>query len=216
MSTITPQILLKAYAAGIFPMAESADDPSLYWIDPDQRGVIPLDKFHVPKRLKRTILAKPFEVTADTAFAETIAACAEERPDRQTTWINARIRALYSQLFRMGFCHSVECWRDGVLVGGLYGVSIGGAFFGESMFSRERDASKVALVYLVARLNAGGYKLLDTQFVTDHLSTFGAHEVDREVYHQLLEGALGVEGEFGALSSDVSAAGVLQLVSQTS
>ncbi|NNF80042.1 MAG: leucyl/phenylalanyl-tRNA--protein transferase [Rhizobiales bacterium] len=216
MSTITPQILLKAYAAGIFPMAESADDPSLYWIDPDQRGIIPLDRFHLPKRLRRTVLAEPFKVTADTAFAETLAACAEERPDRKTTWINTRIMALYNQLFRMGFCHSIECWKDGDLVGGLYGVSIGGAFFGESMFSRERDASKVALVHLVARLNAGGYKLLDTQFVTDHLSTFGAHEVDREAYHQLLEGALGVEGEFGALSSDVSAAGVLQFVNQTS
>ncbi len=216
MSTITPQILLKAYAAGIFPMAESADDPSLYWIDPDQRGIIPLDKFHLSRRLKRTILSEPFKVTVDTAFAETIAACAEPRPDRQTTWINTRIRALYNQLFRMGFCHSVECWRDGELVGGLYGVSIGGAFFGESMFSRERDASKIALVYLVARLNAGGYKLLDTQFVTDHLSTFGAHEVDREVYHQLLEEALGVEGAFGTLPCDVSAEGVLQFVSQTS
>ncbi|MEM1200437.1 MAG: leucyl/phenylalanyl-tRNA--protein transferase [Pseudomonadota bacterium] len=216
MSTITPQILLKAYAAGIFPMAESADDPSLYWIDPDQRGIIPLDKFHLSRRLKRTILSEPFKVTVDTAFSETIAACAEPRPDRQTTWINTRIRALYNQLFRMGFCHSVECWKDGELVGGLYGVSIGGAFFGESMFSRERDASKIALVYLVARLNAGGYKLLDTQFVTDHLSTFGAHEVDREVYHQLLEDALGVEGAFGTLPSDVSAEGVLQFVSQTS
>ncbi len=216
MSTITPQILLKAYAAGIFPMAESADDPSLYWIDPDQRGIIPLDNFHLSKRLKRTILSEPFKMTADTAFTETLNACAEERPDRQTTWINDRIKALYSQLFRMGFCHSVECWKDGALVGGLYGVSIGGAFFGESMFSRERDASKVALVYLVARLNAGGYRLLDTQFVTDHLSTFGALEVERDEYHQLLEGALGVEGEFGALSSEVSAAGVLQLVNQTS
>lgn len=216
MSTITPQILLKAYAAGIFPMAESADDPSLYWIDPDQRGIIPLDRFHLSKRLRRTVLAEPYQITVDTAFSETIAACAEERPDRQTTWINTRIRALYNQLFRMGFCHSVECWQAGELVGGLYGVSIGGAFFGESMFSRARDASKVALVHLVARLNAGGYKLLDTQFVTDHLSTFGAHEVDRDVYHQLLEDALGVEGEFGALSSDVSTAGVLQFVNQTS
>ncbi len=216
MSTITPQILLKAYAAGIFPMAESADDPALYWIDPDERGVIPLNEFHLPRRLRRTILSKVFEVRTDSAFRQVMEACSEERPERPSTWINSRIKSLYNQLFKMGFCHSVECWRDGNLVGGLYGVSIAGAFFGESMFSRERDASKVALVYLVARLKAGGYTLLDTQFVTDHLLRFGAREVDRPEYHQLLEAALGVEGDFDALPSDADVEGVLQLVNQTS
>ncbi|MEM7425996.1 MAG: leucyl/phenylalanyl-tRNA--protein transferase [Pseudomonadota bacterium] len=216
MSTITPQILLKAYAAGVFPMAESADDPSLYWIDPDERGVIPLDEFHLPRRLRRTILTEPFQVRVDTAFTETMDACSRARPDRPSTWINARIKSLYGQLFRMGFCHSVECWRDSALVGGLYGVSIGGAFFGESMFSAERDASKIALVYLVARLKAGGFTLLDTQFVTDHLMQFGARQIERETYHQLLEESLGVEGDFEALPLDAGAEGVLQFVSQTS
>ena len=145
-----------------------------------------------------------------------MAACAEARTDRPSTWINRRIRSLYGQLFKMGFCHSVECWKNDELVGGLYGVSIGGAFFGESMFSRERDASKIALVYLVARLKAGGFTLLDTQFVTDHLARFGAREIEREVYHQLLEDALGIEGDFELLPSDADAEGVLQLVSQTS
>ena len=216
MTTITPQILLKAYAAGVFPMAESADDPALYWIDPDERGIIPLDGFHIPRSLRRTIRKEPFEVRVDTAFDEVMAACAEERPERPSTWINTRIRSLYSQLFKMGFCHSVECWRDGKLVGGLYGVCISGAYFGESMFSRERDASKVALVYLVARLKAGGFSLLDTQFVTDHLTKFGAREIEREQYHQLLEEALGIDGDFELLPPDADAEGVLQLVSQTS
>ncbi len=216
MSTITPEILLKAYAAGIFPMAESAEDPSLFWIDPEERGIIPLDGFHLPKSLRKAMLKEPFEVRIDTAFKEVMAACAEERPGRESTWINTRIRALYGQLFRMGFCHSVECWRDDNLVGGLYGVCIAGAFFGESMFSRERDASKIALVYLVARLRAGGFKLLDTQFVTDHLSRFGATEIERELYHQLLESALEAEGDFAALPLDSDVTGVLQLVSQTS
>ncbi len=216
MTTITPQILLKAYAAGVFPMAESADDPSLFWIDPDERGVIPLGEFHMPRRLRRTILQQPFDVRADTAFDEVMSACAEARPDRPSTWINKRIKSLYGQLFKMGFCHSVECWEDGNLVGGLYGVSIAGAFFGESMFSRGRDSSKVALVYLVARLKAGGFKLLDTQFVTDHLSRFGAREIGRDEYHQLLEEALGAEGDFELLPSDAPPADILQLVSQTS
>lgn len=216
MTTITPQILLKAYAAGVFPMAESADDPSLYWIDPDERGIIPLDGFHVPRSLRKTIRQEPFEIRIDTAFDEVMAACAEERPERPSTWINTRIRSLYGQLFKMGFCHSVECWREDKLVGGLYGVCIAGAYFGESMFSRERDASKVALTYLVARLKAGGFTLLDTQFVTDHLIRFGAREIEREQYHQLLEEALGVDGDFELLPLDAGADGVLQLVSQTS
>jgi leucyl/phenylalanyl-tRNA--protein transferase len=216
MSTITPQILLKAYAAGIFPMAESADDNSLYWIDPEQRGVFPFEAFHVSRRLQRTVRAQPFDVRINTSFDEMLDGCSKSRPGRTTTWINARIRALYGQLFRMGFCHTVECWKDGKLVGGLYGVHIGGAFFGESMFSLESDASKVALVYLVARLKAGGFTLLDTQFITPHLETMGAQEVDRDVYHERLEMALEVDGDFQLLPLDVGPEGVLQLVSHTS
>ncbi len=216
MSTINPQILLKAYAAGIFPMAERADDPTLFWVDPEKRGVIPLDAFHVPARLRRTIRTKPFDIRIDTAFEEVMTACAEKTSGRRSTWINAPIKSLYAQLYRMGFCHSVECWKDERLVGGLYGVLIGGAFFGESMFSLERDASKIALVYLVARMKAGGFLLLDTQFVTNHLRQFGVQEIERKDYHQLLEGALEREGDFDALPLDEAPEGVLQLVSQTS
>ncbi len=216
MSTITPQILLKTYAAGIFPMAESADDPSLFWVDPEFRGILPLDDFHLPRRLRRTIRSEPFEVRIDTAFQDVMTACAEEKPGRESTWINARIKTLYTQLFRMGFCHSVECWKDDRLVGGLYGVSIAGVFFGESMFARERDASKIALVYVVARMKAGGFTLLDTQFVTKHLTQFGAQEIERNLYHQLLGSALEAEGDFEALPLDASAEDVLQFVSQTS
>ena len=165
MSTITPQILLKAYAAGIFPMAESAEDTALYWIDPERRGIIPLEHFHIPRRLRKTIRHQDFDIRIDTDFEGVISACAESMPGRRSTWINQRIRSLYGELFRLGHVHTVECWRDGRLVGGLYGVRVGAVFFGESMFSRERDASKVALVHLVARLNAGGFFLLDTQFV---------------------------------------------------
>lgn len=216
MSTITPQILLKTYAAGIFPMAESADDPSLFWVDPEFRGILPLDDFHLPRRLRRTIRSEPFEVRIDTAFQDVMTACAEEKPGRESTWINARIKTLYTQLFRMGFCHSVECWKDDRLVGGLYGVSIAGVFFGESMFARERDASKIALAYVVARMKAGGFTLLDTQFVTKHLTQFGAQEIERNLYHQLLGSALEAEGDFEALPLDASAEDVLQFVSQTS
>lgn len=214
MTTITPQILLKAYAAGIFPMAESADDNALYWIDPERRGIIPLDGFHVPRRLARKLLSRPFEIRVDSDFEQVIAACARPRPGRHNTWINARIRSLYSQLNRMGFCHSVECWRDGRLVGGLYGVAIGASFFGESMFSDATDASKIALVHLVARLNAGGFRLLDTQFVTEHLAQFGAREVGREDYHQRLEHALSLEGDFGAFTRDADARVVLRLATE--
>lgn len=211
MTTITPQILLKAYAAGIFPMAESAEDSSLYWIDPEQRGVIPLDGFHVPRRLARTVRQAPFEIRTDCDFDGVITACATPQPGRVSTWINERIRSLYGQLFRMGFCHTVECWREGRLVGGLYGVRIGAAFFGESMFSDERDASKVALVHLVARLKAGGFHLLDTQFVTEHLMRFGAREVAREEYHTLLEDALTADADFTAFTADADPEHVLAL-----
>lgn len=187
---ITPEVLLKAYACGIFPMAESADDPSLHWIEPDRRGIIPLAEFHVPARLARTVRSDRFRVACDQDFEAVIAACAEAKPGRRHTWINGRIRRLYRGLFDIGHCHSVEVYDGGALVGGLYGVSLGAAFFGESMFHRVRDASKVALVHLVARLNAGGYRLLDTQFVTDHLTTFGARELPREAYQALLDEAI--------------------------
>lgn len=189
-NALTPELLLRAYAYGVFPMAESRDSDELYWIDPQLRGILPIDDFHVPKRLKRTIRQGKFEVRIDCAFEEVIDGCAEAREGRENTWINEPIRRLYTALFDMGFAHSVETWRDGRLVGGLYGVAIGGAYFGESMFSRERDASKVALVYLTARLKRGRYTLVDTQFVTDHLKRFGAHEIPRGTYHVRLQEAL--------------------------
>src|SRR5450755_3494270 len=198
---ITPEVLLKAYACGIFPMAECADDPALYWIEPDMRGIIPIEEFHVPVRLARTVRASPFTVFIDRDFDAVVDGCAESKPDRARTWINERIRKIYRSLFDHGHCHSVEVYDGDDLVGGLYGVTLGRAFFGESMFHRARDASKVALVHLVARLSAGGFKLLDTQFVTDHLKTFGAFEVPRRQYHKLLEAALNGEGDFAALGT---------------
>ena len=196
--TITPEVLLKAYACGIFPMAESADDPGLYWIEPERRGIFPLETFTVGSRLARTVRSDRFEVRIDTDFDAVMDGCAAPGPDRPRTWINARIRGLYGELFDLGHCHTVECWREGRLMGGLYGLVIGGAFFGESMFHLERDASKVALVHLVARLIAGGFTLLDTQFVTPHLASLGAIEVSRRDYHKRLEAALAVRGDFFA------------------
>jgi leucyl/phenylalanyl-tRNA--protein transferase len=196
---ITPEVLLKAYACGIFPMAESAEDPALYWIEPDMRGIIPLDRFHVPSRLARTVRSDRFTVTIDHDFDAVMDGCAEPQPGRSRTWINGRIRALYRKLYERRHCHSLEVYDGEVLAGGLYGVTLGRAFFGESMFHRERDASKVALVHLVARLKAGGFRLLDTQFVTEHLKSFGAVEVPRRQYHKLLEAALVGEGDFAAL-----------------
>jgi leucyl/phenylalanyl-tRNA--protein transferase len=213
---ITPQVLLKAYACGIFPMAESAEDPGLYWIEPEVRGILPLSRFHVPRRLARTIRQGVFEIRVDTDFAGVIDGCAGNAPGRTKTWINARIRRLYGELFSLGHCHTIEAWMDGRLVGGLYGVSLGAAFFGESMFSRERDASKVALVYLVARLKAGGYRLLDTQFTTEHLKQFGAVDLDRRQYNYLLEKAVESDADFYCLSGGATVDEVLQLVSQTS
>ncbi len=199
---ITPEVLLKAYSCGIFPMAESADDPALYWIEPERRGIIPLDRFHVPSRLARTVRADLFTVAVDRDFDAVIDGCAEPAPGRTRTWINKRIRNLYRKLYERGDCHTVEVYEDGELVGGLYGVSLGRAFFGESMFHTVRDASKVALVHLVARLKAGNYRLLDTQFVTAHLKSFGAVEVPRPAYHKLLDAALVGEGDFAALPTD--------------
>jgi len=193
---ITPEVLLKAYACGIFPMAESANDPGLYWIEPDRRGIIPLDKFNISSRLARTVRSDHFEIHIDRDFQGVLAGCAAPAPGRRKTWINKRIRRLYSELYAIGHCHTVEAYLDGKLVGGLYGVRLGGAFFGESMFHTERDASKVALVHLVARLIKGGFHLLDTQFVTDHLKTFGAIDVSRRAYHAILEDALTAQGDY--------------------
>ena len=187
---LTPDLLLRAYAAGIFPMADSAHDTELFWVDPELRGIIPLKDFHVPQRLKRTVKSGLFEIRCDTAFEAVIRGCAAPAADRPRTWINDQIVALYTDLFRRGFAHSVESWYEGELVGGLYGVSLDGAFFGESMFSRVTDASKVALVHLVARLIHSGYTLLDTQFVTEHLQRFGAVEIPRAEYRRRLSAAL--------------------------
>jgi len=209
---ITPQVLLKAYTCGIFPMAESAEDPALYWIEPQHRGILPLNGVHIPRRLARSLRTSPFSVKVDTDIEAVIDGCAASHPGRRSTWINERIRSLYGQLFEMGHCHTVEVWDGEKLVGGLYGVALNGAFFGESMFSRTRDASKIALVYLAARLAQGGFSLLDTQFVTDHLRQFGTVEVNRDEFHSLLEQALKVDADFHALPKDASADDVLAVL----
>ena len=196
MLTLTPDLLLQAYAAGIFPMAESAEDPELFWVDPKRRGIIPLDAFHVPRRLGRVVRQNVFTIRCDTAFEDVMRGCAESSDKRPNTWINDEILELYGGLFARGAAHSVECWHEGELVGGLYGVSLGSAFFGESMFSRVTDASKVALVHLVARLRYGRYRLLDTQFLTPHLAQFGGIEITRARYHRLLAEALRYRGVF--------------------
>jgi leucyl/phenylalanyl-tRNA--protein transferase len=190
MVMLTPELLLQAYAVGIFPMAESAEQEELFWVDPDQRGILPLDGFHLSRRLRKTLRQEVFEVRCDSAFEAVIRGCAEPSADRPKTWINDEIVRLYLALYRRGAAHSVEAWREGALVGGLYGVSLGAVFFGESMFSRVADASKVALCHLMARLRAGGYRLLDTQFVTEHLAQFGAVEIPRAEYRRRLSGAL--------------------------
>ena len=205
---LTPDILLEAYAAGIFPMAESADDPELFWIDPTRRGILPLDGFHVLRRLRRVLRRGGFAVRCDSAFAAVMRGCAESGETRPTTWINDEIVRLYTGLFARNAAHSVECWHQGELVGGLYGVSLGAAFFGESMFSRVSDASKVALVHLVARLRLGGYRLLDTQFLTPHLAQFGGIEISRARYHRLLAEALRYRAVFPReLPGDLGAGG---------
>jgi leucyl/phenylalanyl-tRNA---protein transferase len=205
---ITPDILLKAYAAGIFPMAEDADDPSLFWVEPQERGVIPLDRFHLPRRLARTVRSDAFEIRVDHDFDGVIAGCAEPAADRDKTWISARIRDLYGELFDLGHCHTVEVYMAGRLVGGLYGVKLGAAFFGESMFHRVRDASKVALAHLVARLKLGGFKLLDTQFVTEHLAQFGAVDVPRRLYKRLLREAIEAPAEWHPWPPDATISGL--------
>lgn len=190
MDKITPDLLLRAYSIGLFPMAEARDDPLLFWVDPQQRGILPLDQFHISKSLRKTLRRQLFDVRYDTAFLQVMEACAAPAPGRESTWINQEIMDLYLDLFRQGYCHSIECWQDRQLVGGLYGLALGGAFFGESMFSRQRDASKIALCHLVAHLRSGGFTLLDTQFLTEHLGRFGAREIPRDDYKKLLAQAL--------------------------
>jgi leucyl/phenylalanyl-tRNA---protein transferase len=214
---ITPELLLKAYAAGIFPMAESADDAHLHWIEPRLRGILPLDGFKTSGKLRRFVRGERYDVTINKAFDTVVSACAAPAPGRETTWINQRIRMIYGDLHRLGHAHSVEVWSGHSLVGGLYGVSLGTAFFGESMFHTMANASKVALVHLVARLRLGGFSLLDTQFVTPHLEQFGVIEVPRERYKLLLAEALRGEGDFlaaGDLSGE-AAVGALALSSES-
>lgn len=209
---ITPQVLLKAYSCGIFPMAESAEDPALYWIEPQQRGILPLHNVHVPRRLARTVRSTSLTVRVDSDFDAVIEGCGSAESGRRSTWINSRIRALYRELFRMGHCHTVEVWDGDTIAGGLYGVALGAAFFGESMFSYARDASKIALVHLAARLIHGGFTLLDTQFVTDHLKQFGTIEIDRDAFHRQLEKALAGQGDFHRLPHASSGAAALAVI----
>jgi len=209
---LTPDLLLRAYACGLFPMADSRDSPDLFWVDPELRGVIDLEDVHLPRSLRRVIRRDTFTVTVDRAFRQVMDACAEPAEGRENTWINSDIVEIYARLHDIGAAHSVECWRDGALVGGLYGVDLAAAFFGESMFHCVTDASKVALFHLIARLRAGGYSLLDTQFVTDHLARFGAHEVSRELYHGRLKTALATQADFHALPDSVDGDTVLAIL----
>ena len=196
MTELTPDLLLRAYTIGLFQMAETAEDPELFWVDPERRGVIPLDTFHVPRSLRKVVRREVFEISIDRDFFGVLDGCAEITDSRRATWINSEIVRLYGDLHRRGFAHSVECWREGRLVGGLYGVALGGAYFGESMFSRETDASKAALVHLVVRLIRGGFTLLDTQFVTPHLAKFGAVEISRAAFRRQLARALEISAQF--------------------
>ncbi|MEM9781714.1 MAG: leucyl/phenylalanyl-tRNA--protein transferase [Pseudomonadota bacterium] len=209
---LTPEILLKAYAAGVFPMADSAEAEDVFWVEPRRRGILPLERLHISRSLRKRLRRADHEVRVDTAFDEVVAACA----DRPETWINAKIIDLYGALHRGGHAHSVEVWSDNQLIGGLYGVRLGAAFFGESMFSRERDASKIALVHLVARLIAGDFRLLDTQFVTDHLLSLGAVTVSRPIYRALLAEALSRSASFDALPPVVSGDRAMQEINHTS
>lgn len=203
LSALSPELLLAAYRHGIFPMADPDEGDSLYWFAPDPRAVIPLDeRFHVSKSLRRLLRQQPFAVTADRAFSEVLRACAEPAAGRESTWISDEITDAYTELHRLGHAHSVECWEDERLVGGLYGVRVGAAFFGESMFHTARDASKVALVHLVERLRAGGFVLLDTQFLTDHLARFGAYEISRDAYERRLAVAVTTHADWSAVDHD--------------
>lgn len=215
-TTFSVEDLIACYQRGVFPMADARDDERIFLIDPDRRGVIPLQGFHVPHRLARTVRGGAFQVRIDTAFDAVIEACAEARPGRMETWINAPIQALYGELYARGLAHSVECWTGDDLVGGLYGVTLGAAFFGESMFSLARDSSKVALIHLVARLIAGRFQLLDTQFLTGHLSQFGAQDIPRAHYRKRLVQALANDADFYRLPAYADGASVLQAISQAS
>ena len=198
---LDPELLLRAYRIGAFPMADSVDAEDVFWVEPKRRGVIPLGGYHLPRSLAKTLRSERFTVTADRDFGGVMRACAEATPGRPDSWINATILEAYGALHRRGNAHSIECWQDGALVGGLYGVKLGAAFFGESMFSRVRDASKIALAHLVARLRVGGFQLLDTQFLTSHLASFGAVELPRAAYKRQLDGALSGTGDFFALDT---------------
>jgi leucyl/phenylalanyl-tRNA---protein transferase len=208
--------LIDCYRRGVFPMADARHDQRVFLVDPARRGVMPLDRFHVTRRLARTVRSDRFEVRIDSAFSAVVAACAAPRAGRMETWINQPIQQMCDALFDRGVAHSVETWLEGRLVGGLYGLELGGAFFGESMFSTERDASKVALTHLVARLKFGGFRLLDTQFLTEHLSTFGAEEISRADYGRRLAQALKVDADFGRLGPYAGGVGAMQVISQAS
>ncbi len=196
---LTPELIVRAYQAGIFPMAESADSPDLFWVSPEMRGIIPLDAWHLSKSLRKTLKRHQYTIRVDTDFDAVIEGCATEGEDRDDTWINPEIRRLYGALFKRGIAHTVEVWDGPELVGGLYGLSLGAAFFGESMFHRRTDCSKIAMAHLLERLNAGGYRLLDTQFVTDHLKTFGGTEIAREDYELRLSDAIKRRGDYFAI-----------------
>ena len=216
MNRFGPNELLKCYRRGVFPMAESRDSSEVFLIEPVQRGIIPLHALHISRSLRKKIRQCVFQVTINHCFEDVLLACAQPRPGCQDTWINKTIESLYNQLHTSGHAHSVECWYDNLLVGGLYGVSLGGAFFGESMFSKKTDASKFALVHLVARLKAGGYTLLDTQFITDHLRSLGAVTLSCEAYKTELSRALEHTGDFFSLAKHVEGVQILQSITQTS
>ena len=208
--------LLNCYARGVFPMAESRDDPRIFLLEPDERGVIPLDGLRVSRSLAKVVRKDVFHITVNRCFSSVVRACADPAPGREDTWINPAIESLYSEMHDSGHAHSIECWKDGALAGGLYGVSLGGAFFGESMFSRATDASKTALVHLVARLNYGGYALLDTQFITDHLERLGAITMSRPQYKARVSDAVKLDADFFALPEGLPGNHVLQSITQTS
>ena len=209
---VSARLLLEAYASGVFPMAESAESDDIFWVDPQMRGILPLDGLHISKSLRKDIRKSGLQVHVNRRFLDVVHACAE----REETWINHEILSLYQDLHRMGYAHSVEVWDGETLVGGLYGVALGGAFFGESMFSHRANASKIALVHLVARLRVGGFSLLDTQFVTDHLERMGAREVPRRIYHKLLDTALNLPADFWRMPRNTDLQSALQLSTQTS
>ncbi|MDP6691300.1 MAG: leucyl/phenylalanyl-tRNA--protein transferase [Alphaproteobacteria bacterium] len=213
---ITSDIVLKAYATGIFPMSEGRDEPEMFWVDPEKRGILPLEDFHLSRRLRRTVRQEPFTIRIDSAFDQVMSACAEPASGRWTTWINREIQELFTELHERGAAHSIEAWEGDELVGGLYGIALGAAFFGESMFSRRTDASKVALVHLVARLRLASFRLLDTQFITEHLRQFGAVEISRADYHSRLSRALSEYSDFSLSGKSLSSSTVLQSIAQTS